>query len=124
MFITSKHHDGFCLWPSKYTDGNAMKMGPKKDILGQYFSAARKEGLKVGLYYSLNEWYNPLYTGKEAPYAGLKKVDNYVDDFMIPQIRELMVLPDLEPRITAHVEPAKGSAHEPLGSPGTNLHPN
>ncbi len=92
MFITSKHHDGFCLWPTKYTDRNAMKMGPKKDILGQYFAAARKEGLKVGLYYSLYEWNNPLYTGKDIPYAGLKKVNNYVDDFMIPQIRELIDL--------------------------------
>lgn len=92
MFITSKHHDGFCLWPTKYTDRNSMKMGPKKDILGQYFKAARKQGLKVGLYYSLYEWYNPLYTGKDIPYAGLKKVNNYVDDFMIPQIKELIDL--------------------------------
>lgn len=92
MFITSKHHDGFCLWPSKYTDRNAMKMGPHKDILGEYFAAARKEGLKVGLYYSLYEWFNPLYTGKEIPYAGLKKVNNYVDDYMIPQIKELIDL--------------------------------
>ena len=92
MFITSKHHDGFCLWPSKYTDRTAMKMGPKKDLLGQYFTAARKEGLKVGLYYSLYEWNNPLYTGKDIPYAGLKKVNNYVDDFMIPQIKELIEL--------------------------------
>jgi len=92
MFITSKHHDGFCLWPSKYTDRNAMKMGPKRDLLGEYFAAARKYGLKVGIYYSLYEWYNPLYTGKEIPYAGLKRVNNYVDDFMIPQIKELIDL--------------------------------
>ena len=86
MFITSKHHDGFCLWPTKYTDRNVKQMGPRKDILGPYFKAARKEGLKVGLYYSLFEWHNPLYTGKEVPYAGLKRVNNYVDDFMIPQL--------------------------------------
>lgn len=92
MFITSKHHDGFCLWPSKYTDRNAMKMGPRKDILGEYFAAARKEGLKVGLYYSLYEWFNPLYTGKDISYAGLKMVNNYVDDYMIPQIKELIDL--------------------------------
>ena len=89
-FITSKHHDGFCLWPSKFTDRNAMAMGPKKDLLGQFFEAGRKEGLKVGFYYSLYEWFNPIYTGKEIPYAGLKKVSNYVDDFMIPQIKELI----------------------------------
>lgn len=92
MFITSKHHDGFCLWPTKYTDRNALKMGPKRDLLGEYFAAARKYGLKVGIYYSLYEWYNPLYTLKDIPYAGLKKVNNYVDDFMIPQIKELIDL--------------------------------
>ena len=92
IFITSKHHDGFCLWPTKYTDRNAMKMGPKKDLLGQFFAAGRKENLKVGLYYSLYEWYNPLYTGKDISYAGLKKVNNYVDDYMIPQIKELIDL--------------------------------
>jgi alpha-L-fucosidase len=32
IFITSKHHDGFCLWPTKYTDRNAMKMDPKNDL--------------------------------------------------------------------------------------------
>ena len=42
IFITSKHHDGFCLWPSKYTDRNAMKMGPKKDLLGMFFEAGRR----------------------------------------------------------------------------------
>lgn len=92
IFITSKHHDGFCLWPTKYTDRNAVKMGPHKDILGQFFIAGRKQGLKVGLYYSLYEWFNPLYTGIDIPYAGLKKANNYVDDFMIPQIKELIDL--------------------------------
>lgn len=90
IFITSKHHDGFCLWPTKYTDRNSMVRGPRKDILGELFSAARKNGLKVGLYYSLYERFNPLYTGKEIPYAGLKRLNNYVDDFMIPQIKELI----------------------------------
>jgi len=102
MFITSKHHDGFCLWPSKYTDRNSAKMGPQKDILGPYFEAARKQGLKVGLYYSLMEWNNPLlakdslnYGEKDranVKYAGLKKVDNYIQDFMKPQIKELIDL--------------------------------
>jgi alpha-L-fucosidase len=92
IFITSKHHDGFCLWPTKYTDRNSTKMGPNKDLLGQFFTAGRKQGLKVGLYYSFYEWFNPLYTGKDIPYAGLKKVNNYVDDFMIPQIKELIDL--------------------------------
>jgi alpha-L-fucosidase len=90
IFITSKHHDGFCLWPTKYTDRNAMKMGPHRDLLGEFFDAARKEGLKVGLYYSLYEWFNPIYTGKDIPYAGLKNVNNYVDDCMIPEVKEII----------------------------------
>lgn len=92
IFITAKHHDGFCLWPTKYTDRNAMKMGPRKDLLGPFFAAARKQGLKVGLYYSLYEWFNPIYTGKDNSYSGVKKANNYVDDFMIPQIKELIDL--------------------------------
>jgi len=92
IFITSKHHDGFCLWPSKFTDRNAMKMGPKKDLLKKFFEAGRKESLKVGLYYSLLEWYNPVYTGKDVPYAGSIKANNYVDDVMVPQIKELIDL--------------------------------
>jgi alpha-L-fucosidase len=100
IFITSKHHDGFCLWDTKYTDRNSMKMGPKKDLLKEFFEAGRKNGLKVGLYYSLMEWNNPLLAKDSLPYGvadkanypytGLIKVDNYVDDFMIPQIKELI----------------------------------
>jgi len=102
IFITSKHHDGFCLWNSKYTDRNSMKMGPKKDLLKEFFVAARKNGLKVGLYYSLMEWNNPMLANDSLPYGvkdkanypytGMKKVNNYVDDFMIPQIKELIDL--------------------------------
>jgi alpha-L-fucosidase len=102
IFITSKHHDGFCLWDTKYTDRNSMKMGPKKNLLKQFFEAARKNGLKVGLYYSLMEWNNPMlakdslpYGVKDKanyPYTGLKKVNDYVDDFMVPQIKELIDL--------------------------------
>lgn len=47
MFITSKHHDGFCLWPSKYTDRNAMKMGPEKRSAGHVFRS-RKKGKPEG----------------------------------------------------------------------------
>ena len=90
FFITSKHHDGFCLWDTKYTNRNAMKMGPKRDLLQELVDAARKEGLKIGFYYSLYEWNNPLYTGKGLRYDGLIKCDNYVDDFMYPQLIELI----------------------------------
>lgn len=90
VFMNAKHHDGYCLWPSKMTDRNAYVMGPKRDLLGPFVAAAHAAGLKAGFYYSFYEWYNPLYTKKPVPYAGLKQVDDYVSGFMIPQIRELI----------------------------------
>jgi len=90
VFVNMKHHDGFCHWPSKYTNRNSAVMGPKKDLTGMFVDAARRAGLKAGFYYSFYEWYNPLYTRKDIPYAGLIRVDDYVDEFMIPQIRELI----------------------------------
>ncbi len=101
FFITSKHHDGFCIWDSEYTDRNSMKMGPKRDLYGEMVAAARKHGLRIGLYYSYYEWNNPIYRGKSdvSGYKGCKKLkdedgdgnsNEYVDDFMIPQIKELI----------------------------------
>jgi len=90
IFVNAKHHDGFCLWPSRVTNRNAFKMGPKRDLIGPLAEAARNKGLKFGFYYSFYEWYNPLYTGTPHPYAGLIELDDYVDDFMIPQVTELI----------------------------------
>lgn len=60
--ITSKHHEGFCLWDSKYTDYKATKTPYGKDLLKQMITAFRKEGLKVGFYHSLIDWHHPEYT--------------------------------------------------------------
>lgn len=101
FFITAKHHDGFCLWDTKYTNRNAAKMGPKRDLLQELVDAARANGIKIGFYYSYYEWYNPIYLGKSNlnGYKGIKQLDDedgdgnaneYVDDFMIPQIKELI----------------------------------
>ena len=49
---TTKHHDGFCLWDSKYTDFNTAKRGPKRDIVAELSDAVRKEGIRFGFYYS------------------------------------------------------------------------
>ena len=57
VVLTTKHHDGFCLFPSDYTDFNTAKIGPKKDITGELTDAVREAGLKMGLYYSgLIDW--------------------------------------------------------------------
>ena len=59
--ITSKHHEGFCLWDSKYTDYKATNTPYGKDLLKPMVDAFRAEGLKVGFYYSLLDWHHPDY---------------------------------------------------------------
>ena len=57
VVLTSKHHDGFCLYPSKYTAFNSVNLGPRRDLVGELTNAVRQEGLKMGLYYSgLLDW--------------------------------------------------------------------
>ncbi len=59
MVLTTKHHEGFCLWETKLTDYNAKQQGPGRDIVREFVEAARAEGLRVGFYYSLMDWHHP-----------------------------------------------------------------
>jgi len=59
MVMTSKHHEGYCLWDSDVTDYCAGKTGPGRDLVAEYVAACRAEGLKVGFYYSLMDWHHP-----------------------------------------------------------------
>jgi alpha-L-fucosidase len=60
--ITTKHHEGFCLWDTKYTDYKATTTPWGKDLLTPMVEAFREEGLRVGFYYSLLDWHHPHYT--------------------------------------------------------------
>ena len=61
--ITSKHHEGFALWNSKYGDFNSVESAAaKKDVLTPFVEEVRKEGLKLGIYYSLPDWSYADYT--------------------------------------------------------------
>ena len=57
--ITTKLHEGFCLWDSKYTDYKATKTPAGRDLLREVVDAFRAEGLRVGFYYSLLDWHHP-----------------------------------------------------------------
>lgn len=87
VVLTSKHHEGFALWPSKEASStwgrpwNAVDTGPKQDVLGELTQAVRERGLRMGFYYSLYEWYNPLW---------LTDKRRYVQDHMIPQFKDLV----------------------------------
>jgi len=59
VVLTAKHHDGFCLFDTKTTDYNAVKRGPKRDLIAPYIEALHDEGLKVGLYFTTIDWYDP-----------------------------------------------------------------
>ena len=59
MVMTTKHHDGFCLWDTKQTDYNAVNRGPRRDLVREFVDACREFDLKVGLYYSLMDWHHP-----------------------------------------------------------------
>jgi len=59
MVMTTKHHEGFCLWDSAVTDYCAARTGPGRDLVAEYVQAARAEGLRIGFYYSLMDWHHP-----------------------------------------------------------------
>ncbi|MDE1191148.1 MAG: alpha-L-fucosidase [Arachidicoccus sp.] len=56
--ITTRHHDGFCLWPSKYSDYTIVKTPYKKDMIGPLVKAYNKQGIDVYLYYSILDWHS------------------------------------------------------------------
>ena len=98
--LTSKHHEGVALWDTATSTRDVVDRGPHRDLAGELFKAAREDSdLKAGFYYSLYEWFNPNYTGRQPtnpytgetiPYTGVEPVDDYVDDYMKPQIEELV----------------------------------
>jgi len=61
LIITSKHHDGFCLWPSEYTDYDIMATPFKKDIVGALAKACKKEGIRFGIYFTILDWHDRNY---------------------------------------------------------------
>src|SRR5690625_1076394 len=98
--ITTKHHDGFALWDSKLTDYKSTNTPFKRDIIREFVEAFREEGLKIGFYHSLIDWYHP-----EFPIDGIhpqrddedfkksatnnREMGKYIK-FMHGQVRELL----------------------------------
>jgi alpha-L-fucosidase len=86
MVLTTKHHDGFCLFDTATTDRNAVPQGPKRDLVKEYVEACRRNGLKVGLYYSIPDWSLPEYMG--GPDRNPEGWERYVL-LLHKQVREL-----------------------------------
>ena len=84
MVLTSKHHEGFALWPSAYTPYfNSMMMGAKRDLCGELSKAIKAAGLHMGFYYSLLEWRHPHYNKAD--------IERFVDEVNLPQLKELVM---------------------------------
>jgi alpha-L-fucosidase len=101
VVLTSKHHDGFCLWPTQSPfkeNWNSMDVGPKRDLVGELTESVRAQGLRMGLYYSLIEWETNRTgrtpSGRYIPQEAMDRygipLDRYVDDHVNPQLRELV----------------------------------
>jgi alpha-L-fucosidase len=101
--ITTKHHEGFCMFDSKFTDYKATNTQAKRDLIKEWVEAFRAEGLKVGFYYSLLDWHHPDFTvdkhhpqqpadNSDSAYARLnqgKDMSKY-REYMHNQVRELL----------------------------------
>ena len=99
LTITSRHHDGFSLWPTKVDDGYNIANTPfRRDILGELADACRKEGLQLNFYYSLMDWHRADYpvgrlvTFGSLPVLGADHTGDYASykKFMLAQIGELI----------------------------------
>ncbi len=85
--MTTRHHDGYCLWDSKLTDYTSACQAPKRDFIGEYADAFRAAGLRVGFYYSLADWRIPAYwEGPAHDPSGWDRFRTYVHE----QVRELL----------------------------------
>jgi alpha-L-fucosidase len=64
--LTTKHHDGFALWPSEYGEFSTKQYLDGRDLVGEFVDACRRQGLKVGFYFSLPDWHSPHYPAPET----------------------------------------------------------
>ncbi|MES2454246.1 MAG: alpha-L-fucosidase [Bacteroidota bacterium] len=75
LTITSKHHDGFCLWPTKFSDYNVMNSPLKKDVVGELAKACKKYKIKFCVYFTVLDWRDPNYTQQKGPEGAKVKTD-------------------------------------------------
>ena len=99
VVLTTKHHEGFCLFDSKYTDYKITNTPFGRDLVKEFCDACRAEGLKVGFYYSLLDWHHPDYiidvihplrNNPDAPEMNKKRDMKKYAEYMRNQITELL----------------------------------
>ncbi len=96
LIFTSKHHDGFAMFDTEFSDYSIMNTPYGKDIVQQVVDACHKAGIRVGFYFSLCDWHHPSYRDTSKPFPAGCKAEEYPektwDDFLVfmrGQLREL-----------------------------------
>ncbi|MCX5647112.1 MAG: alpha-L-fucosidase [Phycisphaerae bacterium] len=96
IVITSKHHDGFCLWDSKVTNYDIMDATPfQRDILKELAAACKKQGIKLCFYHSIMDWHHPdaqapFYPNYNDTSKSNPNFNRYVENYLKPQLAELL----------------------------------
>lgn len=92
IVLTTKHHDGFCLWDTKQTDYNIMNSPFKRDVVKELAAACKRQGIAFGTYYSTCDWYHPDFP-LTSPGGKVRRDKSDIDSyqrFLLAQIRELI----------------------------------
>ena len=93
IVITAKHHDGFCLFDTKFTGYNIVKATPfKSDPMKELAEACREEGIRLGFYYSQTlDWHHPDGMGNDWDYDPARQAfTGYLEEYVKPQLCELL----------------------------------
>ena len=99
IIITSKHHDGFCLWDSRMTEWDVIDATPfRRDILKELADACEREGIRLGFYHSIMDWHHPdaqaIWEPNYNQWGTSENINpnfpRYLADYMKPQLKELL----------------------------------
>ena len=93
VVITTKHHDGFCLFDSKYTDYSVTKSSPfARDVIQELADECQRQDMALGFYYSqTQDWHHPNGDGNDWDFDPTQKdFDSYIETYVIPQVTELL----------------------------------
>ena len=93
VVLTTKHHDGFCLWDTRQTDYNIMHTPLKRDVVKELAVACRKKGIAFGTYYSTCDWHHPDFP-RTSPGGKVRRETHNLDrytEYLKAQVKELLV---------------------------------
>jgi len=93
IVLTTKHHDGFCLWPTRQIDHNISNTPFKRDVVKELADACKKQGIDFGTYYSTTDWYHPDFplTGSGGKIRKEKSNLDAYTTYLKKQVAELLL---------------------------------